>query len=55
MAETTCPRCNGEGYLTLWGTPRVDVVCGECQGQGVVSAPFLPLGLGEEADDDQPT
>ena len=47
-----CPRCNGEGFLTLWGHPRYDVTCGECQGQGM-ARPFLPEGGVEEepADD----
>ena len=29
-----CPRCNGNGYLTLWGTERTDVTCGACNGEG---------------------
>ena len=35
--EGICHRCNGEGCLTLWGTPRPDVDCGECGGKGVRS------------------
>lgn len=42
-----CLRCDGEGYLTLWGTPREDVVCGDCQGHGVVRSPFNPEGGGK--------
>jgi hypothetical protein len=41
MSETICPRCDGNGYLTLWGKPREDVVCGECRGEGVMSEPTL--------------
>ena len=52
VSDTTCPRCNGEGYLTLWGTPRVDVACGECSGHGKVAAPFLSLGeAGHECEE----
>jgi len=48
-----CPRCDGNGYLTLWGTPRPDVLCGECKGHGEVEVPFLPIGTDEEAPDDE--
>ena len=48
-----CPRCNGEGFLTLWGTPRWDVACGECKGEGQVIAPFLPLGENDNEGEDE--
>lgn len=36
--------------LTLWGTPREDVVCGDCDGHGEVARPFVPPGASEFAE-----
>jgi hypothetical protein len=33
---TTCARCEGNGYLTLFNVPRPDVICGACNGSGAV-------------------
>jgi DnaJ-class molecular chaperone len=49
---TKCLRCNGEGFITLWGVERTDVTCGECLGHGEVEKPFLPIGTDEEQGDD---
>ena len=46
-----CERCNGEGWLALWGVDRTDVVCGECNGHGEVVLPFLPPGTPHEPSD----
>ena len=49
-SKAVCPRCNGEGYLTLWGVARPDVPCGECRSSRVEAARIRVADMRERGD-----
>jgi len=53
MKTITCPRCNGDGYITVIGWIESDlmVVCPMCQGEKRVRADFAVIARRDDCDE----